>query len=170
VLFAPEPLPSLLTALAAAPGVRLRGVKRGLPRGYPAVVAGDGGPALAYVEDADDPRRLLFTTPTGHPVSHGNFYARVYRPTIARLWPEGHRLHRARFHDLRHSVATQRLDDGDTPTDVMKLLGHSQLATTTDLYGRHRQLAAAKQTAQRTAAAWHTATANVVPLRPAQEA
>jgi integrase len=73
---------------------------------------------------------------------------------VAGLWPEGHRLHCARFHDLRHSVATQRLDDGDTPTDVMKLLGHSQLATTTDLYGRHRQLAAAKATAERTAAAW----------------
>lgn len=55
---------------------------------------GDGGPEFGYVEEADDPRRVLFTTPAGHPVSHGNFYGRVYRPTVAHLRPEGHRLHR----------------------------------------------------------------------------
>jgi integrase len=98
-------------------------------------------------------------------VAHGNFYRRVYRPAVERLWPTGHRLHGARFHDLRHSVATQRLDDGDTHTDVMKLLGHSQLATTTDLYGSHRQLAAAKQTAERTAAAWGRALGSSPQLR-----
>jgi integrase len=96
--------------------------------------------------------------------SHGNFYQRVYRPAVEKLWPEGHRLHQARFHDLRHSVATGLLEGGSTPTDVMKRLGHSQLATTTDLYGRHHQVAADKRIAEQTAAAWANAQSNVVAL------
>lgn len=109
---------------------------------------------LQGVDDPTDPRRLLFVTPTGHPVAHDNFYARVYRKTVAARWDADHPLHTPRFHNLRHAVATGLLDDGGTEVDVMKRLGHSQLATTVDLYGRHRQAAAD----------------NVVPLRPAEEA
>lgn len=154
----PQSLHAALTAAASAPG-RALGDKP-LPRGgdakgYAAIVEDDDGEAeLAYVPDADDPRRLLFTLPTGHPVRHNNFYRRVYRPIVDGLWPEGHKLHGARFHDLRHSHATNLLITTNSPTAVQKRMGHSQLSITTDLYGRHTHDAWDRLLADEIGAAW----------------
>jgi len=41
---------------------------------------------------------------------------------------------RIRFHDLRHTCASLLLAQGVAPRVVMEVLGHSQLAMTTDLY------------------------------------
>jgi integrase len=41
---------------------------------------------------------------------------------------------RIRFHDLRHTCASLLLAQGVSPRVVMDVLGHSQLAITTDLY------------------------------------
>jgi integrase len=41
---------------------------------------------------------------------------------------------RIRFHDLRHTCASLLLDQGVPARVVMDVLGHSQLAITTDLY------------------------------------
>jgi integrase len=41
---------------------------------------------------------------------------------------------RIRFHDLRHTCASLLLAQGVPPRVVMDVLGHSQLAMTTDLY------------------------------------
>jgi integrase len=41
---------------------------------------------------------------------------------------------RIRFHDLRHTCASLLLAQGVQPRVVMEILGHSQLAITTDLY------------------------------------
>jgi integrase len=153
ILHVPATLHADLNAAASAKGFRHSGKRHGQPAGYVAIV--EANPELAYVDDADDPRRLLFTTPNGSaPVRQGNFYRRVYRPAVVQLWPQDHRLHNARFHDLRHSVATQLLHATGNATDVMKRLGHSQLATTTDLYGRHQHEAADKALAELTGAAW----------------
>lgn len=38
-----------------------------------------------------------------------------------------------RFHDLRHAMASLLLAQGVPPRVVMDILGHSQMATTTDL-------------------------------------
>jgi len=43
-------------------------------------------------------------------------------------------LPRVRFHDLRHSHATQLLGDGVHPKIAQERLGHSTIATTLDLY------------------------------------
>jgi integrase len=43
-------------------------------------------------------------------------------------------LPRVRFHDLRHSPATQLLADGVHPKVAQERLGHSTITTTTDLY------------------------------------
>ena len=41
---------------------------------------------------------------------------------------------RLRFHDLRHSHATQLLTDGVHPKIAQERLGHSTITTTMDLY------------------------------------
>ena len=43
-------------------------------------------------------------------------------------------LPRVRFHDLRHSHATQLLADGVHPKIAQERLGHSTITTTMDLY------------------------------------
>jgi integrase len=40
-----------------------------------------------------------------------------------------------RFHALRHTAATLLLADGTPLFDVSRILGHSQIATTSDIYG-----------------------------------
>ncbi|MCU1627866.1 MAG: integrase, partial [Pseudonocardia sp.] len=41
-----------------------------------------------------------------------------------------------RFHDLRHSYATWRVDDGVPPNMVQRVMGHERSSTTLDLYTR----------------------------------
>jgi integrase len=151
----PASLHEALTACATAPGMMRRSID-GKQRGYPAIVTTDDGVELALVPDADDPRRLVFTLPAGQPVLHSNFYRRTFKPTVNKLWPEGHRLHgvQFRFHDLRHSHGTNVLYATNNPTEVMKRLGHSQLAITTDLYGRHADEARDRLLAASIDAAW----------------
>lgn len=135
---ADDPLHAALCAAVASPGLRVRSQRNNWQPGYPAMITGKNGEVeLGYVQDREDPRRLMFVTPTGSPVAHGNFRRRIFKPAVQRLWPEGHPLNATRFHDLRHSVGTLLLSETSNAVDVMKLLGHSQLSTTTDLYGRH---------------------------------
>ena len=46
------------------------------------------------------------------------------------------RVRRIRFHDLRHTCASLLLAQNVPAHVVMEILGHSQLAMTTDLYSR----------------------------------
>jgi integrase len=169
----PAALHEALSDRAADPGPYRKGGKTTPPsqRGYPAIVPDDAGQVeLSYVKDADDPRRLLFTLPMGGAVQHSNFYRRVYRPTADALWPEGHRLHGIRFHDVRHSHATNVLYEADNPVEVMKRLGHSQLATTVDLYGRHKHEAEDRLLAASINAAWTGRTVDLADRRRAKVA
>jgi integrase len=59
---------------------------------------------------------------------------------------EGASLPKARFHDLRHSAASLLIANGVELVEVSKLLGHSEIRVTADLYS-HLQ----KQTAARAA-------------------
>ena len=49
-------------------------------------------------------------------------------------WMEKQSLVRARFHDLRHTHATQMLLENVHPKIVSERLGHSNIAITLDLY------------------------------------
>ena len=58
-----------------------------------------------------------------------------------------------RLHDGRHTAATLLLEAGVHPRDVMELLGHSQMRTTTDTYS-HVTPALARAADQMGAALW----------------
>jgi integrase len=84
---------------------------------------------------------LVFTTSTGRPLDPRNVLRTVYSlQEAAKITP------RRRFHDLRHSAASILLAQGVQLAEVSMLLGHSELRTTSDLYGH-----LVKQTAARAA-------------------
>jgi len=120
-----------LAAALASPGVRLRKIRAHGSHGYPAIINGE----LGWTDDAQSPSRLLFTTPTGHPVRHTLFYQRVFRPSIKQLWPAPHRLHRLRWHDLRHTCASLSLAVSPNLHAVKERLGHDDIKTTVNRYG-----------------------------------
>lgn len=95
----------------------------------------------------DGPEAFVFTTPSGLPIRHGMFYSRVFRGAIAgrqdrkgnviipALWPEGHRLHGLRWHDLRHTCASLSLAVTESLHVVKERLGHEDIQTTVNIYG-----------------------------------
>lgn len=89
---------------------------------------------LEWTDDATDPDRLLFVTPRGYPVRHNLFYKRTFKPAVKEALPE--RLHRLRFHDLRHTCAALSLaTPGGNLQHVKERLGHENISTTVDSTG-----------------------------------
>ncbi len=72
---------------------------------------------------------LVFTTIKGTPVDAQNVTQRSYKGLLKRSG-----LPHMPFHGLRHSTATILLAKGIHPTYVQKLLGHSSIRLTLDLY------------------------------------
>ena len=74
---------------------------------------------------------LVFTSPRGAPLRHNLFYARHFKPAVARAGlPEA-----LRFHDLRHTCAAMLIAQGAHPRAMMERLGHSSVEVTLDRYG-----------------------------------
>lgn len=71
---------------------------------------------------------LVFTNTVGGPLEPSNVLKAFKRRLAAAGLPE------QRFHDLRHAAASLLLAQGVAPRVVMDILGHSQMATTMDLY------------------------------------
>jgi integrase len=78
---------------------------------------------LAWHEDG-----FVFTTAMGTPLEATNV-TREFQRALTRAG-----LPRQRFHDLRHACASFLLVQGVHPRVVMETLGHSQIATTLDIY------------------------------------
>lgn len=101
---------------------------------------------------------LVFTTPSGLPVSQGNFYQRVFKPAAVSgtcsgcseavtpkqlcdcvrpevRWTLPPNKHGLRFHDLRHTCASLSLSVSPDIYAVSRRLGHSSITTTVDTYG-----------------------------------
>lgn len=86
--------------------------------------------ALAAHVSARRPEELVFTTPSGAPVRHSNFYHRVWRPAIQAAGLDG-----LRIHDLRHTHVSWLLAAGRPITEISRRLGHESVTTTVDRYG-----------------------------------
>jgi integrase len=71
---------------------------------------------------------LVFTNTIGGPMEPSNVLKCFKRHLAAADLPP------QRFHDLRHCAASLLLAQGVPPRVVMDILGHSQIATTMDLY------------------------------------
>jgi integrase len=71
---------------------------------------------------------LVFTSQAGAPLQSVNVTRDLQRH-LARLG-----LPRQRFHDLRHAFATLAIEAGEDLGVVSRILGHTTLATTADIY------------------------------------
>ncbi len=65
------------------------------------------------------PDALLFTSPAGKPLRHGNFRRRVWLPALASSGVDVH------LHDLRHTGNGLVAEAGANPRELMERLGHS---------------------------------------------
>lgn len=181
----PADLIPLLRTAIEQPG--LRG-----PGGYAVARAVDEDRAdLGWTDNASDPDRLLFVTPRGYPVRHNLFYKRVFRPAIegtpaspASPARRGRaavpacaavpaalpaRLHALRWHDLRHTCAALSLSaPGANLATVKERLGHENIATTVDLYGKRVASVDAALADAVGASIFGPDAGNVTPLRAAR--
>lgn len=106
--------------------------------------------------------QLLFTTPGGQSVRHGNFYSRVFRPTVKAALPS--HLHALRWHDLRHTCAALSLQVSPNLAMVQARLGHDDIRTTINTYGHLLPSVEAALAEGLTATFNEVAPSNVVPL------
>lgn len=74
---------------------------------------------------------LVFTSPSGRPVNHSNWRARVLTPAkkAAGVDPK------VRFHDLRHTAVALAIAAGAHPKAIQARMGHSSIQVTLDRYG-----------------------------------
>ncbi|MGH9040200.1 MAG: tyrosine-type recombinase/integrase [Acidimicrobiia bacterium] len=79
---------------------------------------------------APEPDAPLFVSPSGGPLRHGNFYHRLWRPTLRILG-----LPAVGLHVLRHSAAARMIGAGASPKAVQVVLGHCSAAFTLTVYG-----------------------------------
>jgi len=73
---------------------------------------------------------LVFSSMTGTPIRRQNLHRRSFKPLL-----EEAGLPDIRFHDLRHTFASIALGKGANINTVSKMLGHSSVKVTLDVYG-----------------------------------
>ena len=72
---------------------------------------------------------FVFSTGIGTPLNPSGVRNRSFRRVLERA-----ELPRIRFHDLRHTMATQMLHAGENPKVVQEMLGHSTIQMTMNTY------------------------------------
>lgn len=100
----------------------------------PSLVA-EAAEYLAWLQDRYGepltPEDYVFRSPEGAPLNTDNWRRRVMVPALERAGlPTA-----VRFYDLRHSCASMMIALGAHPRLVMERLGHSDIATTMNVYG-----------------------------------
>lgn len=69
---------------------------------------------------------MAFTSSTGLPLRHSNFYSRIWKPAVQEAGLPTH----LRIHDLRHTAAAFMIDEGAHLELVRQQLGHSSITVT----------------------------------------
>lgn len=88
-------------------------------------------PALVAVAPLmGKPSDFVFTTPTGKPVRHSNFYNRIWVPACERAGLDP----RPTIHACRHTHASWLISDGKGLEAVQDQLGHESYETTRKVY------------------------------------
>ena len=86
---------------------------------FPDVIVADLRWHLAcFAQEGDD--GLVFTSPTGNPMRHNNFYRRVWLPTVEKVGLTG-----VHFHDLRHTGNALTAEAGANLRELMERMGHA---------------------------------------------
>ncbi len=73
---------------------------------------------------------LVFATEEGKPLNGSNMRQREFHSALRRA-----KLHRIRFHDLRHTYASLLIAAGENLKFISSQLGHSSIQVTIDRYG-----------------------------------
>jgi integrase len=77
-----------------------------------------------------DVPELIFVERTGGAIDGDNLRKRVFHPALEKAG-----LRRVRIHDLRHTLATMLIQNGESLAYVRDQLGHSSIQITVDIYG-----------------------------------
>lgn len=88
--------------------------------------------ARLIVDGPENPLELVFPSAVGTPIEGANLLRRIYWPTLSRAG-----LRRLKFHSLRHSYATIRLNRGRSLIEVSAWLGHHDVAVTAKVYAHY---------------------------------
>jgi integrase len=72
----------------------------------------------------------LFPSIKGSRMQAGNFRNRYFQPAVKASIGEPFR-----FHDLRHTAVALAIKDNKHPFEISKMLGHTSIKTTFDVYG-----------------------------------
>jgi len=83
---------------------------------------------LKLGRDFNNEKNLVFTDEYGHFIN-GRTLLKAFKKIVEAIGLPG-----MRFHDLRHSYATQAFANGDSVSEVQHNLGHTQAATTLNVY------------------------------------
>ena len=82
----------------------------------PSIILSD---VRSHLDTPPDPDVLLFTSPTGKPLRHGNFRRRIWLPALAASGVDIH------LHDLRHTGNGLVAEAGANLRELMERMGHS---------------------------------------------
>ncbi len=77
------------------------------------------------------PRGFLFASASGDPVDYSNWHKRSWIPAVEKAeLNDGTHDDPVTIHTLRHTYATEQLEDGRTLAEIADLLGHASIAMT----------------------------------------
>lgn len=76
---------------------------------------------------------LVFPSDTGYPMNRDRLKVQVNK-IVERIQADGHDFPHITPHTWRHSFATRAIENGMQPKVLQKILGHSKLSQTMDLY------------------------------------
>ncbi|OGP49634.1 MAG: hypothetical protein A2Y79_04875 [Deltaproteobacteria bacterium RBG_13_43_22] len=73
---------------------------------------------------------MVFPNSVGNPMDATHMLRRIFYPALSRA-----KVAKIRFHDLRHTNASLRIEAGQNPKYIQEQLGHSSIQVTMDIYG-----------------------------------